>query len=90
MKIYKLTQDVNSGYDTYDGMIVIAKDENQAILMYPSYENIMSEEYDFSDNEWPGHSYSWANKHSDVKIELLGNAGKNSKCRIVLASFNAG
>ncbi len=90
MKIYKLTQDVNSGYDTYDGMIVIAKDENQARLMHPSHNNITSEEYDFSDNKYPTYCSSWVTNPSDVEIELLGTAEKNSKCRIVLASFNAG
>lgn len=92
MKIYKLTQNVNEGYDTYDAIIVIAKDENQARLMYPKHTNIISEEYDFSQAPSDPFKYSksWVTNPSDVEIELLGTAEKNSKCRIVLASFNAG
>lgn len=30
MKIYKLSQDVNNGYDTYDSAIVCAKDKEEA------------------------------------------------------------
>ena len=36
MKIYKLSQDLNDGYDAYDSFIVIAKNEDEARLIHPS------------------------------------------------------
>ena len=30
MKIYLLEQDLNNGYDTYDSVVVIAENENEA------------------------------------------------------------
>ncbi len=36
MKIYKLWQDVNNGYDTYDSIIVCAENEEEAKRIHPS------------------------------------------------------
>lgn len=30
MKLYKISQDINSGYDTYDSAVVCSKNENDA------------------------------------------------------------
>ena len=52
-KIYLLEQSVNTGYDTYDSMIIIAEDAEEAILL--SYEKaymLISKE----DLEWRGRS----------------------------------
>jgi len=50
-KIYLLEQGVNTGYDTYDSMVIIAEDVEEAILL--SYEQaymLISKE----DLEWRG------------------------------------
>jgi len=36
MKIYKLSQDIVNGYDTYDECIVIAENEDEARKIHPS------------------------------------------------------
>ena len=36
MKIFKLSQDIVNGYDTYDSCVVIAENENEARKIHPS------------------------------------------------------
>lgn len=38
MNLYKLTQSLNSGYDTYDSVIVAAENEHNAIRIHPRQE----------------------------------------------------
>lgn len=74
MNIYLITSP-NSGWDTYDAMVVIAKNEKQAI------------ELTIEDRD--GDIHSWA-KFEDLEAFLLGKAIKGSKEKIVFQSFNAG
>jgi len=99
MKIFKLSQNVNNDYDTYDSMIVIAENEEQAKRMHPSFDdifydedkkkfwnyNIVGEKYLF-ENEYG----SWTNDLSKIEVEYIGEAKEGEKKRLVLASFNAG
>lgn len=90
MNIYKLTQNDNRGWDTFDSMIVIAKNEEQARIMYPHSTQIHEPVYDFESNyNWLSLGY-WANSPDNVKVEHIGKAFTKEKSRIVLASFNAG
>lgn len=76
LNIYKLHQEQNTGYDTYDSCIVIAEDEVSAQNIHPSqYIN------------WP--CSDWCDSPDHVKVELIGKAIKGSKIGLVLASFNA-
>ena len=87
MNIYKLTQNDNKGWDTFDSMVVIAKDGNEARIMCPSFDSSDYIKYDFT-SEF-GNS-SWASKPENVTVEYIGKAKKNEVARIILASFNAG
>lgn len=80
MKLWLLSQDENTGYDTYDSVVVAAKSEEEARLILPSeYQN------------WEdGCNYSWVNDPKLVKVELIGTAVRGTKVGVVLASFNAG
>ena len=75
LKLYLLTQDVNTGYETYDSCVVAAYDEEDARTI-PPY------------GEW-GQVYGWAYKPSQVQTEFLGTATKGVERGVVLASFNA-
>ena len=80
MNIYRLWQEVNNEYDTYDSMVVIASNETEAKSYHPS-GGTTQETLDGWD--------SWCSLE-DVQIELLGKASKKQKAGIVTASYNAG
>ena len=77
-KIYKISQTVNQGYDTFDSAVVIASSEEEAKNILPSVW----------DESWKDAAYSWASSPKDVKAEYLGET-KLPK-GLILASFNAG
>lgn len=77
MKIYKISQDINCDWDTYDSAVVIAESKNDAQVMLPD-ENIIVGDRSWCDLE-------------NVKVEYLGlAAAKHHKKCVVVASFNAG
>ena len=90
MNIYKLTQNINNDYDTYDSIIVCAESPDEARLIHPSSSN-----NDFAENDFDeaGYPYScWVNKDqiSKIKVKLVGVASREIKKGVLLASFNAG
>ncbi len=78
MKLYKLTQSVNNGYDTYDSVVVAARSAKAARMIHPAKEN-----WDGTNDEWG----DWCDVE-DVVVEEIGTA--KLKTGVVLASFNAG
>jgi len=96
MNIYKLSQNDNNDYDTYDSMVVIAKDEEHARKMNPHSDNLSTNEhpiFDFSEkNEslkhWP--IWCWSKGPDTVQVKLIGKTIGRSESRIVLVSYNAG
>lgn len=78
MKLYKLSQDVNTGYDTYDSMVVCAKDAYEAKNIHP---------YEYP-NAWE--SGVWGNSPDQVTVEYIGEAAEDLAVGVVCASFNAG
>ncbi|MFT6836289.1 MAG: hypothetical protein ACJA0H_002338 [Francisellaceae bacterium] len=81
MNIYKLSQDINDNYDTFDSAIVIADTEDKAREINPASGKWYAE----CDGEWVAY-----NKISLIKVELIGTAIEGSKEGVVVASFNAG
>lgn len=79
MKIWKLTQSDNSGWDTYDSIIVAAETESEA-------KNIMPDEH----AAFGKHYNSWASSIDGVNAECIGEAIKGTVSGLILASFNAG
>lgn len=100
MYLYKLTQTINNHYDTYDSVIVCAENEEEARRIHPSsllpdnkdamyYDNgrrLVSEFNEDTDDD------TWVefNPIDQIKVEYIGEASKNLKKGVVLASFNAG
>lgn len=79
MKIFKIHQNVNKGYDTYDSAVVIAENQEAAQAMLP-----------VDDPDEDGcRSYEWA-PIEFVKVEYLGEALPDAEAGVVTASFNAG
>ena len=70
---YKLTQNDNNGWNTYDAIIVTAENETIAKSMAPNitFENFI--EYNFSNDGYTWKD-SWANHPDNVKIEYIGES----------------
>jgi hypothetical protein len=82
MKIYRISQNQNNGYDTYDSSVVIAPDEETARNMNPS----TGAQLDWSKMQYSG----WCYKPDQVYVELIGTAVKGMRCDVIVASFNSG
>ena len=84
LKIYLLEQSEASGYDTYDSIIVIAKNEEDAKLISPYGREL---------RETTGDYDSWVGKDNidKIKVTYLGEyLGEEREDKVILASFNAG
>lgn len=75
-KLYRITQDDVSGYDTYDSAVVCATNEEDARNTYPGQM-----ENDGND---------WTLDPSKVDVTYLGEADNSLKTGVICASFNAG
>jgi hypothetical protein len=76
MKIYKISQDVNNDWDTFDSAVVIAASKGEAQVMVPD------------ENDIDGRG--WCDPEN-VNVEYLGlAAAKHHKKCVIVSSFNAG
>lgn len=84
MKLWRISQDVNNGYGTYDSAVVAAEDEDGARKIHPStYEG----------GKWWRRKEShgtWALSLDQVAVEFIGHAQDDVKAGVICASFNAG
>ena len=89
LKLYRISQTVNTGYDTFDSAVVVAESEEDARLVHP----------DGIGAKWDGET--WKSKRTmgmqtwcapeDVQVEFVGIADERFKAGdVVCASFNAG
>lgn len=76
MNLYLITQNVNTGYDTTDSIVVAAESEQDAATVKP----VGTENY----------CGSWVGSISDLKITLIGVAIDGIEQGIIIESFNAG
>lgn len=97
MKIFLLSQDMNSGYDTFDSAVVASENENEAKRIDPSGFREWSDEKDcwmfmYSDGgRRPEESHnSWVDHIDKISVTEIGIASPNIKKGIICASFNAG
>lgn len=79
MYLYLLTQDVESGYDTFDSVVVAAKSETDAKSIHP-----------YGDDAWGYWSGCWPKSPENVDAKLIGKAVEGAQSGVILASFNAG
>lgn len=95
MNLYKLTQSVNNGWDTYDSVIVSAETIQDAVRIHPNSFDGEVIRWDERNESFfrCGAEYqcsSWAKDIKDVEVELIGVATPDIKEGVVVASFNAG
>lgn len=101
MKIFLISQDLNNDYDTYDSAIVIAENEEDARTINPSpyVTHVTNEQWmgtysggQSKGSEYEQDSHNWINykDRDQLKVEYIGEAGKDQERGVVLASFNAG
>jgi hypothetical protein len=90
MNLYKITQNSNRGYDTFDSAIVAAPDEGTARFIHPemSWGDSFSTERNIK--KWEDGWDAWAGSPQEVTAELIGTAVEGTETGVILASFNAG
>lgn len=81
MNLYRISQEVNQDYDTYDSAVVCAETEEGARSTHPSG----SSDWDGKHREYG----DWTDKEN-VKVELIGVADPTQSRGVICASFNAG
>lgn len=90
MKLYHLSQNVETGYDTYSDIVVCAASEEIARTIHPNWRwnNIKS---DVERAKCWSYNYSgWAKHPDQVLVEYLGEAHDDLEEGVICASFHAG
>lgn len=80
MKLWKIYQDVNGGYDVFDAAIVAAETAEEARKIYPGKARFTTP--DDIDTFWA--------PFDSIGCILIGEALPNQNAGVILASFNAG
>lgn len=93
MKIWLISQNERTGYDTYDSAVVAAPDEHAARHISPCGGRVWKNDcwhfvYADGKTEPERHHDSWA-MPENVKAELIGE-GDRQAGEVICASFNAG
>jgi hypothetical protein len=90
--LWRLSQDENGGYDTYDSCVVSAVDEASAKRVHPS---VYAARYDEQSGTWVdrhgdafGHG-DWAT-HPDQVLAVRIGVSTDQPGRVLCSSFNAG
>lgn len=98
MKLYKISQEENNGYDTYSDAVVVAMTPELAKRIHPGNNN----EYDRETKRWSysirhipdaedDYIYNWTNNPEHVKVVYLGEADSSFTVEeVICASFHAG
>ena len=87
MNIYKISQNTNNNYDTFDSAVVIAEDEQAAANIVPTFPGGVRFDNITDSDDWI--LGLWCYKIEDVIVRFIGTTTE-TKERVVLASFNAG
>ena len=105
MKLYLLSQDSVSGYDTYDAVVVAAESEDEARTIHPSRfvthvtsgewmgtyaDNATTRKRGIAGNEYLNEPDSWVRFIDIDKINARYLGETNEPRGGILASFNAG
>lgn len=93
MRMYLLTQNVNTGWDTFHGAVVIAESKEQAQQVCPAHwadSSLYSNMTEHEKETYTGKYGCWAHP-SKVKVEYLGiYHGPLTEPGVILADFKAG
>ncbi len=99
MNLYKISQDINDGYDTYSDAVVCAENEDDARLIHPSefvthfknskWYGTHTDGTEYETENW-AHSWVLFNELDKVKVEYIGIAQEDLKRGVICSSFHAG
>lgn len=89
MNLYKISQDSNGDYDTFDSAVVCAENEEIARQMIPCFIYDADEVEPLS-TDWSPPSTCWCASPDLVKVKLIGTAAPGMPQGLICASFNAG
>lgn len=94
MKIFKISQNENNGYETYSDAIVIAENEEDAkhscVCGYHEYhDGKLWFQYHDGREEEEEECSGWTN-YENVDVEYIGEAKEGSEAGVICASFHAG
>jgi hypothetical protein len=85
-KIYLISQEENTDYDTYDSAVVVAPDVKTAKRINPDKtSNIF-----MTQKDWEHTFPCWCSSPAKVKVKYIGEADDKQKIGVICASFNAG
>lgn len=92
LKLFKISQDYNNDWDTFDSAVVVATDEDSAKLIDPkiSWGFLNEEVLPITEAKYISH---WVNDPELVTAVFIADLPKESSYKegdIVVASFNAG
>ena len=92
MKLFRLHQNINTGYDTYDSAVVVANSAEEAQKIHP---NGVSGDFSLFELHHKYHHDSWVSRPDLVTVTYLGDVvGEPDRDiypgAIICASFNAG
>ena len=98
--LWKLSQDENNDYDTYDSAVVVATDSVSASMIHPARYSDNGEPvyyFDKTDDCWretlgdaTNERHGWC-RPSDVKVICVGEAASFLEAgSVVCSSYNAG
>ena len=79
MKLWRISQTTNTGWDTYDSAVVAAPTKRTAQCTHPN-----------TGRQYRGDGGGVWCDHKDVAVEFLGVAKPCTPAGVVCASFNAG
>jgi len=88
MKLWKISQNTNNDYDTFDSAVVAAKTESDARATHPLGDgSAVPTGEGVTDTEsclapWTG--------QGNVVVEYVGTAKPGTEAGVIVASFNAG
>lgn len=91
LNLYRISQTVNTGYDTYSDAVVAANTSIEAARLHPNPDDSAG----WADgivNEWgyvDGRD-SWAHSPADVTVQYIGIAADDISEGVICASFHAG
>ena len=88
MKLWRISQEVENGWDTYDSAVVAAETEDEARRIHPSDNG----QFGHPPETWERAFGSWAHSPEQVSVEMIGEAapGRYPAACVIVASFNAG
>lgn len=83
LKLYLLSQTVNTEWDTYDSCVVACEDPAAAKKIHPSTYK--------TGEWWNDHScWDWTHDFDSITCEYLGDAVDGIEPGVICSSFNAG